>query len=426
MNNNNEHMANTAHKVRAGKLTKSLLVRADDSGQLPSEIEILQTGMWDAPYHGMFMITRDDLVQYIDNYKNNVRPNSNVSGLPIDAEHVTDGGARGWMKDPYIVENADGSSSLWMKTEWTSLGKDELLGGIYKFFSPEFCPDGYMDPEGIAEDCDNVLLGGGLTNRPLFKNLTPVMASDGTKQADDESKIYISIKEKQTMTLDEIRVKDAASLTDEEKQVLIDNKAELSDDERTKFDLVETPAVEEAPVETTVETPAPTVEETTVEEVAPVAAPVAVAASDNTNVVLSASEVQQLKDMAAKGMLAEKQLERENIAKKIDGLVFSATDGIKVKTDQRDTLVDLYVSCSDSQRTQLEEVLKNIPASISASDFTQVGTDQEAPNDASAYTQLKAEADKIVSASNGKTTFSQALIQASDAKPELAKAYYGK
>lgn len=406
-NNNNDAMANTAHQVRAGKLTKSLLIRADDSGQLPSEIEILQTGMWDAPYHGMFMVTRDDLSQYVLNYNSDVRPNSSTSGLPIDAEHDTDGGAYGWLKSLYIVDNPDGTASLWAKTEWTSLGVTALSGGIYKFFSPEFCPDGYQDPEGFAEDCDNVLLGGGLTNRPLFKNLTPVMASDGSKKAGDESKIYIDVKETKLMpTLDEVRVKDAATLSADEKQFLTDNKTELSADELTKFGFeVEAPVVE------------PVVEPVVV---APIATPVA--ASDKTAVTISASELTALKEQAAQGVLANSKLMASEATAEIEGLAFTASDGIKFKMDQKSSVVDFYISCSDKQRKAFVDIIKEMPAAVSASSFVASGSRDDAASDGQAYSQLKVEADKLM-ASDKTLTFDKALVQASDANPELAKAY---
>lgn len=400
----------TAQKLRAGKLTKSLLIRADDSGELPSEIEILQTGMWDAPYHGMFMVSRDDLVEYITHYNNDIRPSSSKTGLPIDAEHDTDGGAYGWLKDPWIVENPDGSSSLWGKTEWTSLGTEALKSGVYKFFSPEFCPDDYMDPEGLMPDCDNVLLGGGLTNRPLFKNLTPVMASDGTKKAGDDNKMYINVKKdnKPMPVLDEVRVKDVASLSDEEKQFLTDNKAELSTDELTKFDLAEgnEPA---APVADPV--PEPTPEPTTPVE-----------ASEKGSVTISASELTALKDQAAQGVLANQKLLAADATAKISGLAFSATDGVKFKMDQKTTVVDFYLSCNDAQKTQFETILKEMPSAVSAADMTSIGSTADAPDSGAAYNQLKMAADKLM-ADDKTLTFDKALIMASDANPDIAKSY---
>jgi hypothetical protein len=219
------------------KMSKMIPITADESGKLPAEIEILQTGMWDAPYHGQFMVTSEDLSQYVDNFNADVRPSSSVTGLPIDEEH--DGqAALGWMKNLEVRANSRGGDSLWAKTNWTSLGKEKLLGGIYKFFSPEFVPKGYIDPEGKHEACDNVLIGGGLTNRPLFKGLTPVMASDGTAQQQaseaEDDKLYISVKE-QPVELEDIRKKPATDLTDEERKVLADNQEQLTDEEKVTF-----------------------------------------------------------------------------------------------------------------------------------------------------------------------------------------------
>jgi hypothetical protein len=395
----------TQTKILAGRLRQRIAITADDSGTLPSEIELLQTGMWDAPYHGMFMVTSDDLREYVQNFADDVRPSSSTAGLPIDAEHDTDGGAYGWIKSLSVKPNDQGGESLWGHVEWTDLGKQALTGGVYKFFSPEFCPDGYMDPEGFSDDCDNVLLGGGLTNRPLFKNLTPVMASDGTQGATDDKKIFISIKERSMPTLDEIRVKEASDLTAEDKQVLTDHKSELSADELTKFDLK---ADETAEDKTEVVADKPVVAEP-------------VAASDKGNVTISAGELAALKDQAAQGVLANQKLVTAAATDEINQLAFSASEGVKFAMDQKTDVVAFYLSCNDAQKEAFTKLVKAMPAHVSAGDMTATGSGADAMNNGEAYSQLKQAADKLVADGKAKT-FSQALVMATDQNPDLAKA----
>ncbi len=101
-------MNNTLTKTAS--LRPLLTIKADDSGSLPSKIEVLQTGMWDAPYHGMFMVTPEDLQQYIQNFSANVRPSSSTKGLPIDLDHDA-GAAAGWMTALNALPNDQGG---WM------------------------------------------------------------------------------------------------------------------------------------------------------------------------------------------------------------------------------------------------------------------------------------------------------------------------
>jgi 5-deoxy-D-glucuronate isomerase len=115
-----------------------------------------------------------------------------------------------------------------------------LEDGEYKCISPSFwpaCLGEWYDPEDSEQTARNVLVGAGLTNIPFFKDLTAIMASRSSDN-DGKSKnvIYIKAdKEQKTMTLDEVRVLDADKLNDEQKQILIAHKEELSAEERTKF-----------------------------------------------------------------------------------------------------------------------------------------------------------------------------------------------
>src|SRR5205807_3443880 len=90
----------------------------------------------------------------------------------------------------------------------------------------------------------NVLEGAGLTNIPFLQGMSPIRASrlpDGD-ELQSGGMVFVSDKSKEkTMTLDELRVKDKATLSAEELQFITDHKDELSADERTKFGLEAAP-----------------------------------------------------------------------------------------------------------------------------------------------------------------------------------------
>ena len=67
-------------------------------------------------------------------------------------------------------------AGLWGLIRWTPLGVQLLREQTYRYFSPEFT-DTWTDPQSGREFHD-VLVGGGLTNRPFLKELTPVQLSE--------------------------------------------------------------------------------------------------------------------------------------------------------------------------------------------------------------------------------------------------------
>lgn len=215
-------------------------IKASNDGELPKTIEVLKVGVWRTPYHGDFMITTDDLNQFVDNFKNGVGLVEAGIGAPIDFGHESGEKAAGWMTNLYVFND-----TLIADVEWSDAGKEALLGGMYKCFSPEFYPKGrggWQDPEDYDHYEDNVLVGGGLTNIPLFKGLAPVKASAASEDVlsnEASNVIYIKASEvketKKMPTLEDVRVKDATALTDEEKDLLAQNKDQLTAEEKIKY-----------------------------------------------------------------------------------------------------------------------------------------------------------------------------------------------
>jgi hypothetical protein len=209
-------------------------IMADSSAALPTRIEIMRAGIWPASsVKGPLTITTADLAEFKRNFDAGVGIPAGLGKLPIDFSHEEWAQAAGWITGLEVEGDV-----LYATVEWSTSGAAALKGGEFKCISPSFwpaCLGEWYDAEDSEVTARNVLVGAGLTNIPFFKDLTPIMASKSSAN-DEKSKnvIYINA-ERNTMTLDEIRVLDADKLTDEQKQFLTDNQAELSADERTKF-----------------------------------------------------------------------------------------------------------------------------------------------------------------------------------------------
>lgn len=199
---------------------------------IPDRIEVMRAGSW--PEHNnkgrALTITTADLKEFVTNFKAGVGvPGGKDFGqIPIDFSHNDEKEAAGWITDLEV----DGDI-LYASVNWTAAGKAALEGGMYKCFSPSFwpaCLGEYPDPENHQKTARNVLVGGGLTNIPFFKDLNAIMASNTGNSKDDKNNKGAAMP-----TLDEVRIKDVASLTADDKQVLADNADKLSEAEATKF-----------------------------------------------------------------------------------------------------------------------------------------------------------------------------------------------
>lgn len=343
----------TANKTKIERVARTFRsITADSEGNLPTRIEILKVGMWDTPYHGMFMITPDDCAEMVENFDAGVAmPGGPVSeggvGLPIDFGHDSDELAAGWIKGL----DFDGMTLYADPVEWTAAGKEALLGGNYKCFSPEFYPasrGGWEDPEAYGEYVPNVLVGGGLTNIPLFKGLKPIMASTKSGETDKKIKnvIYISASEKENKmpTLEEVRAKSAEALTEEDKSFLVEHKNELTAEDRTKFGFevqqvkAEDPADPADPAEDPAEDPA-------ADPAAKEAEAVAASVKSGESVVIKASEFNSMKASIAK-------FEKQEAESKVKAHVARGA----IKADSLGKWADKLLADPEA-----EELLKSIP-----------------------------------------------------------------
>lgn len=334
----------------ARSLLTKVSIKADASGNAPSEIELLRTGTWHTPWHGDFEITLADLHEFAANFAKGVGLVEADKKAPINYAHESWDKAAAWV--PKVRVDEDREALVAYDIEWTDAAITALKAGEWRYISPEFNPRGFPweDPEAEFEFVDNVLTGAALTNIPLFKKLKPIMASrvpSKPKKADvtsgDGNKPN---REGDKMNLEDIRKKQVADLTDEEKTFLGEHKDELTDDERTAFGLVEAPAEPETPE--TPETP---------EEPETPAEPTKVQASAVTGVQISQDELDKLRADAEAGRLAKAELEQ----KKAEDIIGGAIKAGQIKSGDKEKWVKQLLASRGESRTALENLISTLP-----------------------------------------------------------------
>lgn len=200
---NNEESANkiawaSVKKAGYSKNSKGSWVKASESfyytialNEANNEIEIMRTGKWKHPLYGNFQITDNTLTNIITNFDNKVRG----VDISFDLEHggtAHKGEAVCWVKK--LIKKG---SKLFAEVEWTEFGKKKVQEKSFRYFSPEF-KFVYQDDE-TGKKYNNVLLGGGLTNRPFIKNMSPVMLSEDIEQEVTNNCEFIEEKEEKGM-----------------------------------------------------------------------------------------------------------------------------------------------------------------------------------------------------------------------------------
>jgi hypothetical protein len=376
-----------------------------------TRLEILKTGAWNT-VKGKFTLAANDLGQMVENFASDVRPHSSTHGLPIDEEHSKQA-ALGWLKNPTVEANDKGGHSLFMDAEWTRAGLAKIKDGTYKFFSPEvhFQHD---DPEGTLPKLRNVLMGGGVTNRPLFKGLAGIpalTASDGT--ADPDNKIYINDKENNTVpTLADVRAKEVADLTEEDRTILTAGKDQLNEQERQKFFPPEAP---QTPVN------GETVTTGTGAATTPVAPVPGVTASEGKTVTLDASEVATLQANAAAGLEASEKLKHNEAEREVTEMFFSESVGLKLPTDMKAETTTLWLNASEDERATLKKIADNSKPMIDANDTREAGTASGA-GQGNAQSILDDKVNELQASDTYKNQGYGAVLKAARAQnPDLAK-----
>lgn len=393
--------------IKANTFKKAIQITANEDGSLPTEIELLQTGQWDTPWHGRISISPQDLEEYVRNFENDVRASSSTHGLPVDFEHRGSDGAAGWIMKLYVKAN-----SLYGSFEWNKKGSEALLDKQYKFISPEFCPEDYEDPEKAGNYFNNVLIAAGLTARPLFKGLKPVTANeDGNKNkksltANNNSNIIYLSEEKSQMNLKDIFSKKASEFTEEEKEFIKANSDKLTDDQKKSFDFLggegkkdTKKANDDAKKE---------------EDLKKKEAKKPVEAKDS--VTISKAEFDALSKKADEGAEAAQKINRIEASDRLEKAIFASD---KMPITVKEDVVDFYQSLNTKQKKAFDGIVDKLPK---VEMFKEIGASDAVSGDAA--DQLTKKAHELQK-EDSNLTFSEALRKAGEQNPELAKKYEG-
>lgn len=132
-------------------------------------IQILRAGEWNHDSYGKVKIDKKVINDVVTNFKENKRG----IDLAVDENHEENHKALGWFREVY---SEDDGSKCFAKIELTQKGAELLNEGAYKYFSPEISFRKVDEETGKPQR--NLLLGGAFTNRPFFKGMQPLMASE--------------------------------------------------------------------------------------------------------------------------------------------------------------------------------------------------------------------------------------------------------
>ncbi len=147
----------------------------EDSRPDASWLQAFPVGEYEHPLYGKIKMT----VERARNMARNVIRKVRGIDLAIDYGHDSGGEAAGWVTS--AEARHDG---LWLFVEWTKEAATAIREGKYRYFSPEYM-DVWKHPQ-TGEKFKDVLLGGGLTNRPFLKTILPVNLSEIEGQKDPQ------------------------------------------------------------------------------------------------------------------------------------------------------------------------------------------------------------------------------------------------
>lgn len=145
-------------------------------------IQVMKKWSWDHELYGSFEVDQKVFDDVINNFVNNVRG----VDIAVDMNHEPDTKAMWWYREVYQEWDA-----LFAKIELTQYWVDNLKDGQFKYFSPEIIWEGKDEESG--KEYSNLLIGGAFTNRPFFKNMDSLKASESTRwEEDQENNLYFT------------------------------------------------------------------------------------------------------------------------------------------------------------------------------------------------------------------------------------------
>ncbi len=191
--------------------------------EVPAAVQLLRVGTFHHPEYGTFEITAQHLADMVKNWKAKVRG----VDVAIDYAHESNKVAAAWIDDLYLG-GENNTSELWARPKWTPNGKQKLIDREYRYLSADFSFD-YQDNETLTK-YGPVLLGAGLTNRPVVKNMAPAIElSEGKDLSMDPKDKEIADLKAQVAALQAEKAKGGAPASDDTE--LADLKKKLAETE---------------------------------------------------------------------------------------------------------------------------------------------------------------------------------------------------
>jgi len=220
-------------EAAASEVFKEGWLTGVELGELGKAVQIIKTGEFQHPQHGLIQITIDDLNEMVKHFNSQVRGQQ----IPVDVDHKHELGAVGWFKSLKGPEQVNGEHALFADINWTDKGREAIKGGAFKYFSPHFGE--WTDPES-GHKYKNVLLSGAITNFPFLKGMQPVSFNEFKEGSVDSVTVeeFNALKDKveeTTKSVGELTEQIKASLIASEKQKLTEKvgaSAEISDEDK--------------------------------------------------------------------------------------------------------------------------------------------------------------------------------------------------
>ena len=132
------------------------------------DIQIMRAWQWNHQLYWKINVDHTVLKDVVKNFDSNER----WIELAVDENHEPNHKALAWYKKLYL----QGKDALFATLELTKKGAELLNEGAYKYFSPEIVFQKKDEETGKVQK--NLLIGGAFTNRPFFKAMQPLLASE--------------------------------------------------------------------------------------------------------------------------------------------------------------------------------------------------------------------------------------------------------
>jgi hypothetical protein len=141
-------------------------------------IEALPARIYTTPQYGEVPVSVDKLERMIRNFNSRIRGQDVATDFEHGADQSKGLQASGWYKEFEIRPSSDdpAQQSLWAKVAFTDDAKKEIGEGKWKYWSLEWDDEYTVNDTG--ELVPDVIIGGGLTNRPVAKRTMPINFSE--------------------------------------------------------------------------------------------------------------------------------------------------------------------------------------------------------------------------------------------------------